>query len=38
MAQNSSKDLGKTMEMKICPKYASEPSNKNAREDSRLLI
>jgi hypothetical protein len=36
MGQNTSTDLGKTLEMKICPKYASNSSCKDAGENSRL--
>jgi len=36
MSQNTSKDLGKTMEMKICPKYAPKPTYNNAGENSGL--
>jgi hypothetical protein len=36
MAQNTSKDLGKSIEMKICPKHASKSTHKNASENPRF--
>jgi hypothetical protein len=36
MAQNSNRALGKTLEMKICPKYAPKSTYKNAGENSGL--
>jgi hypothetical protein len=36
MAQNTSRDLGKTLEMKIRPKHASKSTHKNVGENPRL--
>jgi hypothetical protein len=36
MAQNTSRYLGKTMEIKICPKHASKSTHKNAGANPRL--
>jgi hypothetical protein len=36
MAQNSNRALGKTLEMKICPKYAPKSTYKNVGENSGL--
>jgi hypothetical protein len=36
MAQNTSRDLEKTLEMQICPKYAPKSTYKNAGANSEL--
>jgi hypothetical protein len=36
MAQNASKDLGKTLEMQRFPKHASKTSYNNERANSRV--
>jgi hypothetical protein len=38
MAQKSNKPLGKTLEMKICPKYAPKSTYNNAGENSGLQL